>query len=480
MKKARLEEGDADLFKSSLSHVDIKHVTSLPSQSETERTFSPRSPLVGHGYKMHSSPTRRFVDGDSRANPHSSVEEDFEESPIFRTPTMGSNFAENPPTDPFLDNNLDDQRNIRSPLAEHNFNKIPTNPLEGSNSSEDEELQIAVKVCEMAPETLEQKAYRRRATKKDTLIRVPIGTDIGAMTPDQQACVVFVPHGSSGTAASNVDLRQLHRLQHLEVRFNERITGFSHQQGYEVTLHPTLFARSIRLMTLYQVVRLLGGTDEVERENKWPQVCEILGFSVARLPEAPGVVRTLYDEQLADFADARDNWRAAVLASLRPEEELTQVELDDFVGLDMQPAPRNEIPDTPEASDSYKTAESGGMGMDEEEDADPPVEDSQEESNVAELRAYVDYHISLGYDEKVVKAALSITTMNTENCILVMEALTQTGEIPEDVPGVWTEADDQAIRNLDDVEGNKQVLMKHGMERYQERRQFLSDADAFV
>jgi hypothetical protein len=112
------------------------------------------------------------------------------------------------------------------------------------------------------------------------------------------------------------------------------------------------------------------------------------------------------------------------------------------------------------------------------------VEDIQEDSSTdtqadEALQEFIDRHVSLGYTEDVVRAALKITTMETGDAGVVMEALSKGNGIPDNIQGVWTVADDNVVRLREHaLPANYEfVRMKHGDERYSKRWDFLQAWD---
>ena len=109
----------------------------------------------------------------------------------------------------------------------------------------------------------------------------------------------------------------------------------------------------------------------------------------------------------------------------------------------------------------------------------PSVEESTQSQNESEdpIAAFIEHWISLGYETEVVVEALEATTMETQDTPYVMEQLTKGAGIPDDMEGVWTAADDEALGAEDDTEEFRRVLRKHGWGRVVKRRQYLRDMD---
>jgi hypothetical protein len=97
------------------------------------------------------------------------------------------------------------------------------------------------------------------------------------------------------------------------------------------------------------------------------------------------------------------------------------------------------------------------------------------ERDEREVRAFVDYYISLGYPEEVVTQALLATTLETGDVAMVMESILQGTGIPGNIEGVWTFKDDEAVRLPEHEKEYARVVSKHGEARCVKRRQFLNE-----
>jgi hypothetical protein len=107
-----------------------------------------------------------------------------------------------------------------------------------------------------------------------------------------------------------------------------------------------------------------------------------------------------------------------------------------------------------------------------------PHEDSSTQSQTdsqkdKELIAFIDRHVGLGYPQHVVIEALESTTMTTGNAAIVMEALTSSSGIPDNIQGVWTTEDDAALEDVESDEFER-VAMKHGARNLAQRQKFFS------
>jgi hypothetical protein len=101
---------------------------------------------------------------------------------------------------------------------------------------------------------------------------------------------------------------------------------------------------------------------------------------------------------------------------------------------------------------------------------------SQTESQHAEkIQEFVDHHVALGIPQEIVVDALSATTMETANASPVMEDLLNGDGIPENIAGVWTTWDDDALEAEVQSSEYKALIKKHGIKRIGARRRFLRD-----
>lgn len=101
--------------------------------------------------------------------------------------------------------------------------------------------------------------------------------------------------------------------------------------------------------------------------------------------------------------------------------------------------------------------------------------DSQKE---ALLEAFITKHVSDGYAQDVVIEALESTSMSIKETLAVMESLANGEGIPEDMPGVWTSWDDEALRAGRGTEDYNRILRKHGISRIAVRKKYLRDVQA--
>jgi hypothetical protein len=148
-----------------------------------------------------------------------------------------------------------------------------------------------------------------------------------------------------------------------------------------------------------------------------------------------------------------------------------QPEDDPFVEIGSSP-PQRKLPDR---SSGSKAANRGS-----ESNLPGSSTQSQTESEKAlALERYMDECISYGYTQEAVALALDATTMEIgQHAMQVMEALENGQEIPDGIPGVWTEGDDVKVEENMDSEGFKNLVRKHGLKRCAVRKQYLKDQRA--
>ena len=94
-----------------------------------------------------------------------------------------------------------------------------------------------------------------------------------------------------------------------------------------------------------------------------------------------------------------------------------------------------------------------------------------------ELDAFIDDLVDQGYSELHIIRALEATTMNTVDAGIVMKSLHVGKGIPNNMQGVWTSSDDEAVEEKDHARFGE-VLGKHGIHRVGLRQRFLADQKA--
>lgn len=110
-----------------------------------------------------------------------------------------------------------------------------------------------------------------------------------------------------------------------------------------------------------------------------------------------------------------------------------------------------------------------GLGAEEGESDEEP-EDGESEG----IEAWMEGHIRNGNTGEHVILALNCTSMNAELADRVLALLSAGHEIPNDMPGVWTEEDDEIVLGSETrkIQG---LLQKHGSDFYNERFKYLEE-----
>ena len=122
----------------------------------------------------------------------------------------------------------------------------------------------------------------------------------------------------------------------------------------------------------------------------------------------------------------------------------------------------------------------------------PPPSKLTEMPDIEVVKAQIEHFVALGYNVKHVNQALRATSFVVSEAGPVMERLRAGLNIPDDVPGVWTAADDQglwvvlqtnfkktptdlqSIAKLEQAKRErKRLVEKHGEERMRARKAFL-------
>jgi len=109
---------------------------------------------------------------------------------------------------------------------------------------------------------------------------------------------------------------------------------------------------------------------------------------------------------------------------------------------------------------------------------DSSTQSQTESQKDALLEAFITKHVSDGYAQDVVIEALESTSMSIKETLAVMESLANGEGIPEDMPGVWTSWDDEALRVGRGTEEYNRILRKHGISRIAMRKKYLRDVQA--
>lgn len=88
---------------------------------------------------------------------------------------------------------------------------------------------------------------------------------------------------------------------------------------------------------------------------------------------------------------------------------------------------------------------------------------------------WVEAQASRGIDDAIIDDALCCTNLNCELAERVLNILAAGNPIPDDISGVWTAEDDEALEGQD-ARNIKRVFEKHGEHSLDERWKYLSAA----
>ncbi|KAI9650609.1 hypothetical protein NHQ30_000627 [Ciborinia camelliae] len=104
-------------------------------------------------------------------------------------------------------------------------------------------------------------------------------------------------------------------------------------------------------------------------------------------------------------------------------------------------------------------------------DSSSESELEQDSDSQNSLQADFDKYKALGYSDEIIANALEATTFDFEIASVVMEQLKNGHSIPDDMAGVWTKRDDEALFSEDSAE-RKRILTKHGKDGIAARKEF--------
>jgi hypothetical protein len=93
-----------------------------------------------------------------------------------------------------------------------------------------------------------------------------------------------------------------------------------------------------------------------------------------------------------------------------------------------------------------------------------------------QLGAWIDAHVAAGASEDDVLLALKCSSMHTGLAELVLSSLARDEGVPEDMRGIWTEREDEALKG-GDGRAIKMLEEKHGKDAFQTRWNFLTAYD---
>ncbi|KAF8857978.1 hypothetical protein BDZ45DRAFT_690436 [Acephala macrosclerotiorum] len=144
-----------------------------------------------------------------------------------------------------------------------------------------------------------------------------------------------------------------------------------------------------------------------------------------------------------------------------------------FAAADLTPSPVQSIPKLPDRSRGSDVATHGTVPS---SNSNKNQDSTQSHPESSDLQTRVDTWVQLGYPQDIVIEALEATSMEPEadgDAGHVMQALMEERGIPEDMAGVWTRRDDEALRR--DHSDFGRVVTKHGLQRCKRRKAFLKN-----
>ncbi|RFU29930.1 hypothetical protein B7463_g6406, partial [Scytalidium lignicola] len=332
----------------------------------------------------------------------------------------------------------------------------------------------------------------------------------------------FQPHSEMAADTSLYD----------EDVFKIELSEFAQEMDFEVNFNPNICGRGIPLFRIWQVVRSreFGGFNNVEKKNLWASVCKKLKFHQWRDRDAPTLLKDCCFQNLVDFEDAKMQYLELSHAEMQDEDADLEISASSTkkrrLDTNNEPNKRQrinkgkgkerEIPSTPEQGD---TNPDNVIQLEEDDEGDsfvdskrrqmvnnrpisklarprdpetqdfsfpgsdpfiiedsfmvPSEDDSQQQAE--ELEDYIHRFIALGYKQEVVIMALEATTMETGDAGIVMEALINGEGIPQNMQGVWTEEDDEALDAPEDSDDFQRILEKHGMDIVATRQRYMKE-----
>lgn len=102
-------------------------------------------------------------------------------------------------------------------------------------------------------------------------------------------------------------------------------------------------------------------------------------------------------------------------------------------------------------------------------------EDADDDDNSEDPESWIEKHVRNGRKAEHAILALDCTSMNAGLADKVVAVLSQGREIPDDIPGVWTEDEDNTLLTSSETRKIEALLQKHGSKFYNERFKFLEE-----
>ncbi|GJC90099.1 SWI/SNF chromatin-remodeling complex subunit sol1 [Colletotrichum liriopes] len=75
-------------------------------------------------------------------------------------------------------------------------------------------------------------------------------------------------------------------------------------KGQQLDPNPAIGNRPVNLLTLFQSVQTKGGYKPTTAGNQWPHVSNSIGFHPGQIPQAPQMLKEIYERNLLRFEEA--------------------------------------------------------------------------------------------------------------------------------------------------------------------------------
>jgi SWI/SNF chromatin-remodeling complex subunit SWI1 len=87
-------------------------------------------------------------------------------------------------------------------------------------------------------------------------------------------------------------------------QFMKNLTSFMNAKNLQLEPNPSVADRPVHLMTLFQAVYNKGGYKNTTATNSWPWVSNAVGFHPGQVPQAPQLLKAVYERNLLKFEEA--------------------------------------------------------------------------------------------------------------------------------------------------------------------------------
>ncbi|KAK1579997.1 uncharacterized protein LY79DRAFT_521674 [Colletotrichum navitas] len=86
--------------------------------------------------------------------------------------------------------------------------------------------------------------------------------------------------------------------------FMKSLNNFMAAKGQQLDPNPVIGNRPVNLLTLFQSVQSKGGYKPTTAGNQWPNVSNSIGFHPGQIPQAPQMLKEIYERNLLRFEEA--------------------------------------------------------------------------------------------------------------------------------------------------------------------------------